>query len=256
MDTHTGTGAAWPGGPGIVPLAQPLSAALRVWHVDLDLVRGPDEGADLPEDERARAARFVYAADRRRYLASRRALRALLGGVLQRDAATLHFTADAFGKPRLRDAAFLEFNLSHSAGDCLVAIGDGHPVGVDIEVVKPVADAEALARRHFTATEQAELAGVAGEERQRAFLACWTRKEACLKALGVGLSAPPAGLEVGCKPDTRSIGFDLPGRHCTVELASLALDARCVGALARVDRAHAALARERFAPAGSVRQPG
>ena len=256
VDTHPVTAEAWTGGPGIDPVAQPLSAALHVWRIDLDRVPGPAGDADLPEVERTRAARFLHEADRRRYVASRRALRAVLGRVLQRDPATLRFVIDSFGKPQLCDAASLEFNLSHSAGDCLVAVGEGHPVGVDIEVLKPVPDAAALARRHFTAAEQAELARLAGDERRRAFLVCWTRKEACLKALGVGLSAAPASFEVGCSPDARPIGFALPGGSCTVGLASLALGGHCVGAVARVNRAHAALAREHFAPAGSVRQPG
>lgn len=77
-----------------------------------------------------------------------------------------------------------EFNLSHSAHECLIGISGRRPIGVDVEIVQPVVDAYALAKRHFTPGEfeQWEQVSVAG--RDSVFLQGWTRKEACLEGPG------------------------------------------------------------------------
>lgn len=214
----------------VVP--QSLSSRLRVWRTDLDARTDSIDRGVLSAAELARASRFIHETDRQRYLAARHALRQLLGAIVGRDPAALAFVVDPFGKPRLQDAGTLEFNVSHSAGECLIAICDGQCVGVDIEVSKRMRDADALARRHFTAAEQAELARCEGDERTRAFLACWTRKEACLKALGIGLSLPPARIEVGCATTPRTVHVTVADEPRTLELASLALDPETVGAIA------------------------
>ncbi len=216
----------------VVP--QSLSSRLRVWRVDLDGRTDAIDRGVLSADELARASRFIHETDQRRYLAARHALRQLLGAIVGRDPAALAFVVDSFGKPRLQDGGTLEFNVSHSAGDCLIAICDGQSVGVDVEVLKRMRDADAPARRHFTAAEQAELARCEGDERTRAFLACWTRKEACLKALGVGLSLPPARIEVGCATTPRTVLATVAGEPRTLELASLEPGPDAIGALALV----------------------
>ena len=98
-----------------------------------------------------------------------------------------------FGKPRLVNVDWLQFNLSHSGHRCLIGIATAFAIGVDIEVVRGVPDADALARLHFTPQEQADWAQVAKPGRDRAFLTCWTRKEACVKALGIAFLGPPRG---------------------------------------------------------------
>ncbi len=220
----------------VVP--QSLSSRLRIWRVDLAARTHSIDRDVLSADELARATRFVHETDRRRYLAARHALRQLLGAIVGREPAALAFVVDRFGKPRLQDGGTLEFNVSHSAGECLIAICDGQPVGVDVEVLKRMRDADALARRHFTAAEQAELAHYDGAERTRAFLACWTRKEACLKALGVGLSLPPASIEVGCATTPCTVPATVADQPRSIDLASLALDPETVGAIALVARTH------------------
>ena len=223
-----------------------LPADAQLWRVDLDAY--PDVGAldGLTADELARAARMAFGRDGRRFLASRHALRRVLANTVNCAADTLVIDADAFGKPRLLNGGALEFNLSHSAHECLIGISAGRPIGVDIEVIQTVIDADALARAHFTAAEHAEWWQAPVPSRDRAFLACWTRKEACLKALGVGLSAQPAIIEAGCTSDARVAVIPLGSRRCEVALCSLRLPGSAVAAVALAAADDAVLARGVF----------
>jgi hypothetical protein len=79
-------------------------------------------------------------------------------------------------------------------------------------MLRPVPDAAALAAEHFTRREQEALAALPARDRDQAFLTCWTRKEACLKAIGVGLLLSPQSFEVGIAPDCRSVELPVAGR--------------------------------------------
>jgi 4'-phosphopantetheinyl transferase len=176
---------------------------IDVWDIALDV---PPPGADrlLDAGERARAARFAFERDRGRFVAGRAALRAVLAGYLGADPAALAFTLGPHGKPALLGGP--TFSFSNSQGRALCAVGRGREVGVDLEALRPVPDAAGIARSVLTAEEQAAWQAAGGGD--RAFLRLWTRKEAALKALGLGLAAldgalPPApspalhDLEVG-----------------------------------------------------------
>lgn len=151
--------------------------------------RGTASGAELlSPEETARAARFRFARDREAFVARRATLRALLARHTGLPPGTLRLTAEAGGKPFAPEAPGLAFNVSGTPGLALVAIGRGGPLGVDVEALRPVPDALDVARRFFSADEADALAGLAPEARGRAFLVAWTRQEARLKGLGVGLS--------------------------------------------------------------------
>ena len=80
----------------------------------------------------------------------------------------------------------MKFSLSHSKSIAVLAVDHAQPVGVDVEDVRPIE--EDVADRHFSATELTDLRGLKGEAWLAGFYRCWTRKEAILKAEGVGLS--------------------------------------------------------------------
>lgn len=146
-------------------------------------------------------------------------MRALLAAYLGTMPAALRFEFEANGKPLLRPPAemahpaepadrapasprALAFNLSHSGDQGLLAIaGEAVPLGADIEMLRPMNDADDLARRYFTAREAATLQSVPAPRRHAAFLAAWTRKEAYLKALGAGLTLDTTTFEVTLLPD-------------------------------------------------------
>ena len=221
----------------IEPVSHELPAGIELWRVDLDRYRYEPDAAIFSADERRRAERFLFGDDRRRFLAAHHALRHVLGLALGREPGALAFEANAHGKPRLLEAPGLEFNLSHSVHECLIGISTHRPIGVDVEVVQPVIDADALARRHFTTREfeQWERSPAAG--RERVFLRGWTRKEACLKALGLGLSAQPRGIEVGCDSGARTVFAELGHGRVRIELVSISLEGAAIGAVAAADTA-------------------
>jgi 4'-phosphopantetheinyl transferase len=159
----------------------------HLWRLDLD-AGGRGAAADiLSEDERARAARFHFERDRRRFIAGRAALRRILAGYLERAPAALVFSLGHHGKPALENLG-LEFNLSHSGGCGLIAVTRGRRIGVDVESIRTDFAGEDIARRFFAPAEVEALVASAPDEYATAFFRCWTRKEAYVKARGDGLS--------------------------------------------------------------------
>lgn len=117
----------------------------------------------------------------------------VLSGYLDLPPAEIRLAIDEHGKPRLAvEPERLAFNLSHSGGLALVAVTHGREVGVDVERENPERDLLALAERALSPEDAATVSGAGEEERARLFYALWTRHEARLKCLGVGLGRPPA----------------------------------------------------------------
>ena len=168
---------------------------------DIDSVEPGPELAILSDDERVRAARFVRARERRRFARCRAALREILGRLLGEPAASLRFRAAAVGKPELdRGPGVVEpirFNVSHAADLGLVAVCHGREIGVDLEHLRPITEAERIVASFFTAAEQEAFAAIDEPARAAAFLRGWTRKEAVLKGFGTGISGLSAKHETG-----------------------------------------------------------
>lgn len=156
----------------------------------------------LSADERARAGRFVFARDRRRYIAARGVLRVLLGRYLDLAPAAVSFRYEAGGKPALApgQSSDLDFNVSHSADVAVVAISRAGQVGVDIEAIRSLPDRDDLARGIFTDAEYAALRALPFDLRDLGFFNGWTRKEAFVKATGEGLSRSLVDFEVTLTP--------------------------------------------------------
>lgn len=184
----------------------PRGDEVHAWAVPVDLPPAPPEAlrSVLSADERERADRFRFEDDRRRYIVGRGVLRVLLGRCTGIEPQRLAFGYGAHGKPALAEPGGplpLEFNVSHSGRWVLIGVTRGRVLGVDLERIRPVADLEAIAARHFTAAEAARILSLHGERRTAAFFACWTRKEACVKAEGAGLSKPLDRFEVSVLPE-------------------------------------------------------
>ena len=212
------------------------TAHCQLWRADLDSAPTPAAVACLSDDEWERARRFVFARDRHRFVAAHAALRSTLAQQTGIPGALLDFTLGAFGKPVLVEPAGLHFNLSHSQSVALIAISDGAEIGVDVELLRPMPDAAALAADHFTAAEQRALASLPPERRDRAFLVCWTRKEACLKAVGTGLGIDTRSFEAGLDEDAdaREVRLPLEGRVARLALHAFDGGEGVVCAIARV----------------------
>jgi 4'-phosphopantetheinyl transferase len=182
------------------------SDRIDIWRVCLDRWAQPEQDLRgiLTLDEVARASRFHFEKDRGRYLRGRATLRILLGRYLETPPAEIRFQYENHGKPEIalpHDSCNLRFNVSDSGGLALIAVGSGRAIGVDIEKVRPLPDFLDIARHFFSAREVQAILAVSEDKRQEAFFACWTRKEAFLKATGIGLTYPLSGFSVSVDPD-------------------------------------------------------
>lgn len=162
---------------------------VHVWSVGLD--GSGESGTELDDAERARAARFRVESARLRYVAGHTALRRILARYTGVPAGALRFAQGEHGKPCLPGSP-LRFNMSDSGERALYAVTLGTEVGVDVERIRPMEGAAAIAARFLPEAE-------AGAVRldPLSFFRVWTRREAYLKCIGVGLrrigEAIPAG---------------------------------------------------------------
>lgn len=157
----------------------------------------------LSEDEFRRAERFHFQHDRSSFIIARGTLREILSLYVGRPPKLLQFGYNAFGKPDLIGAPCetrVHFNLSHAGGLALYAVAAGREVGVDIEVMREGVPYEELATNFFSRREAAALLALPAGDRMRAFFECWVRKEAYIKARGVGLFMPLDSFEVELVP--------------------------------------------------------
>jgi 4'-phosphopantetheinyl transferase len=155
----------------------------------------------LSKDERSKARQFVFERDRRRYIAGRGSLRAILSEYVGIAPSSLRFRYGSRGKPGLDlpSDERLFFNLSHSEELCILAVTVAGEVGADVEHARPLANEE-TAKLFFSPAETVELLSLSGPQREAGFFNCWTRKEAFLKARGEGLSTPLGSFDVSLKP--------------------------------------------------------
>jgi 4'-phosphopantetheinyl transferase len=176
-----------------------------VWRVHLDApVKADVEAAGLSADEMTRASRFHFERDKTRFIRCRSALRELLSGYMTIPKFEIRFEYLPTGKPQLsadQNPCQLQFNVSHSAGMALIAVSSKYRLGVDIEAVRSNVDTDSLAERFFSMRERIGLRALPDHLRLPGFYACWTRKEAFLKATGRGLSFPLADFSVTTHPD-------------------------------------------------------
>lgn len=144
----------------------------------------------LDDTERARATRFRFGWDRHRYVQRHAFARRVLAHYLDCDPAHIAFRIGLGGKPALDGCDDRSFNLSHDDDLTVLVVGDGRPVGVDLERVRAIDNVAELAEGLFTPNEVDAVRAADPAARSLIFLTLWTRKEAVVKAIGVGLSLP------------------------------------------------------------------
>lgn len=135
---------------------------------------------DLPACDRERAQRILHPMERARHITARHALRSILGRLLQQAPEDLLLTESDLGKPHLANHE-LHFSVSHSQDWIMLAFAQS-PLGVDVQHKKTLPHMQLLAKRFFSADEQAYM----GDHHDR-FFQIWTLKEAYLKATGEGI---------------------------------------------------------------------
>jgi 4'-phosphopantetheinyl transferase len=162
--------------------------------------------------EKKRAARFRFGKDRNRYIIRHGILRLLLSRYLDCAPGDVEFRYGPKGKPEIRDgSAGFHFNDSHSENLALYALTRVCPIGADVELVRPIPGFEKIAARYFSRREAGIMRALPLEKRMEAFYACWTRKEAFLKATGEGIGYQLADVEVTLAPGDEAEVLRVPG---------------------------------------------
>lgn len=171
---------------------------LDIWHINLN--QDPELLPPvLDQKELTRESRFHFDHHRRQFKVSHIATRLILSFYSTIDPAKLIFKQNDFGKPFLLNEEQLLFNLSHSNEMAICAVSDGEELGVDIEQNRPLNYLE-MAERFFSSIEFNIFSSLSSCQQQEAFFSCWTRKEAYIKAKGLGLSIPLEQFAVSLAP--------------------------------------------------------
>jgi 4'-phosphopantetheinyl transferase len=200
-------------------------AQVRVWRADATCEHTLDAcAALLSPAEAARAARMRHERSRREFAVGRGLLRRCLAESLARAPESLEFSISSHGKPLLAGAPAPEcfFNLSHSGGVVLLALCPDAAVGVDLECLGRDVDWRGLAIRFFSEAEVQALEALPEERAREGFFACWTRKEALVKAQGHGIAGGLASFDVSVDPDAPARLLDARGEQWSGRSWSLA----------------------------------
>jgi 4'-phosphopantetheinyl transferase len=178
---------------------------VHLWLVDLDdetLVTRPL----LSVDEQQRAATRYSPQAQRRFIAAHVVLRYLISAYTAQPPADIELVKNAHGKPALaHNPHDLQFNMSHSHGLALYGFTHQRQIGVDVEhhhTANPN-NLMQLAHLYFAPQEVRALAALPPSLRVTGFYNAWTRKEAYLKAIGLGLSFPLNQFAVSLHPQSR-----------------------------------------------------
>nr|QIG92110.1 4'-phosphopantetheinyl transferase superfamily protein [Bradyrhizobium sp. 6(2017)] len=156
-----------------------------------DVVRAT--GVCLNDEERRRAAGLRLERDRRRFVVARGQLRRVLASRLGLSPSDVEFEYGPLGKPQLSHrmpACDLRFSTSRSGDVGVIALSTTQEVGVDVEAVLPVPEADEIAALCFSAADYGSYIALGPEDRLEGFFRRWTRLEAVSKALGCGLGQP------------------------------------------------------------------
>lgn len=196
----------------------------------------------LSDDERARAAGYKVAEPRDVFTLARGLLRLELAKRMNVPNAAIRFDLRPSGKPDLRPSApsgpDWRFSVSHAGPHVAIALALGVDVGLDIERLDRGVEPLEIARRFFTSRELKSLEEAPPESRARSFFACWTRKEAIVKARGHTMAESLATLSVDLDPEQPHPGYEDaqsagPRPRCRLTAFEL-IDRRLMGAVAAV----------------------
>jgi 4'-phosphopantetheinyl transferase len=228
-----------------VPILEPQT--VQIWKLSLKASESmrAELWSTLSLDEQERAQRFIHTRDQQGFVVVRGQLRWLLGQHLGIEPAAVQFSYGAKGKPRLAagngQILDLKFNLSHSHGVGLIAVTVEQEIGVDLEQISTRVDYEGITQRFLTRGEQQALFNRPAAERCAIFFQIWTRKEACIKAMGgsIAQSLERVDVSMGLNQVANSIPISAGvGLQQTLVVYDLKPNAGYIGALATTFTPH------------------
>lgn len=183
-----------------VATAAPVDAVAHVFAIPP--VPRESDIAELSADERRTACRYRFLRDRSAFITTRAAARRWLATELGLAPREVPIVVESSGRPRLAAdlCTDLDFNVSHSHSRAAIAVARGRRVGVDLEYRRSIRELRALVPDVMGPLEREKLDHLEGSAFVQAFYNCWTRKEALVKALGVGIAYPLTLIDLPCVP--------------------------------------------------------
>jgi 4'-phosphopantetheinyl transferase len=161
---------------------KPIEHGIDLWSIRVSEQMGSETELSglLSPSEEARAQRFIKPTDQRRYRITRGVLRRTLASYIDTPPESICFERNEHGKPFLSDSPVF-FNLSHSNDRLLIAVSAGRELGIDVEFRRQKFDPAAIVNRWFSKAEKEAF------QNGTDFFDLWAKKEAYVKALGVGI---------------------------------------------------------------------
>lgn len=213
----------WQSSSGPAALSE---SEVHVWRLSLDqgrrLIRRFEEV--LSSEEKRRAEGSFLEMEKASFRLCRGFLRVLLGRFGGMAPEAIRFVKGKRGKLHL-DASFrrtgIEFNLSHSGDVALVALSRERRLGVDVEQTRPSVALDEIRQRLFSPVEQEEIGALPEAARIDGFFACWTRKEAAIKALGGSIAELAAEVVVTAHPREPAQLRRMPSTESSADLWQL-----------------------------------
>ena len=207
----------------VSPLTDGAIDVVVVSRLDELLEEVRKSAALLSDAEQGRASRFVFNRDRCRFIVARAWLRRLLAARLRVRPESVELGYEEYGKPFLCAEPDLRFNVSHADDVAVYAFARGRKIGIDVERIRLVHDADAIAARFFSRAESEAYLALDPDDKPLGFFNCWTRKEAFVKALGEGLHCPLDSFDVSLAPDETAKILQVrntPGDDCGWHVSS------------------------------------
>lgn len=176
-----------------IPVLEDDGLEVVAYELDVEQAVIDDMDVFLSEAERRRAERLKSDRQRRRFVASRGQLRRILASRLGISPSDVELEYGQQGKPHLSHrmpSRNLRFSVSRSQDVAVIALSTGQEVGVDIEAVLPIPEADDIAALCFSASDYESYAALGPDDRLEGFFRRWTRLEAISKGLRFGLGYP------------------------------------------------------------------
>lgn len=181
---------------------QNFLANIDIWLIDLSDTQVYSEEvkgkffSSLDDCEKRKALLFKNSQIQTRYILSHYALRKILSTYIKCEVSDITFKLGKYGKPRLLHYTPMHFSTSRSEDITICAISQKKEIGIDIELSRPINNMDSIVQVALSRKEREAFTLLPAQNKLSVFYRIWTRKEALLKYLGIGLSFPLTDITV------------------------------------------------------------
>jgi 4'-phosphopantetheinyl transferase len=206
-----------------------LQNDIHIWVVDLDVwnLSCLEAVQELSESEAKKAGRFHFKIHQNRYVKGRFMLRSVLGMYLDSDFYDQEFHANRHGKPALQkhpEDHSIRFNISNSENICVCAFSQNSEIGIDIEKIHDLPNMDQIIAASFTDKERRKFHSLSEPDLTRTFFQYWARKEALLKAMGMGMSYPLNKIDIAGNENSPQLVTKIEGSDISNQWTILDMD--------------------------------